>query len=120
MNGTFAEYAIGHGDYVGVIPPEVSFVDAAPILCAGLTTYKGLKETGTQAGQWVVISGVGGLGHVAVQYAKAMGFTLRLWMWAVKKCCWQRSLARRSQSTSRRKIRKQRFTVRLAARTACW
>ena len=74
MNGTFAEYAIGHGDYVGVIPPEVSFVDAAPILCAGLTTYKGLKETGTQAGQWVVISGVGGLGHVAVQYAKAMGF----------------------------------------------
>jgi alcohol dehydrogenase, propanol-preferring len=74
MNGTFAEYAIGHGDYVAVIPPEVSFVDAAPILCAGLTTYKGLKETGTQAGQWVVISGVGGLGHVAVQYARAMGF----------------------------------------------
>jgi alcohol dehydrogenase, propanol-preferring len=74
MNGTFAEYAIGHGDYVAVIPPEVPLLDAAPILCAGLTTFKGLKETTTQAGQWVVISGIGGLGHVAVQYAKAMGF----------------------------------------------
>jgi propanol-preferring alcohol dehydrogenase len=45
----------------------------APILCAGVTTYKGLKETEARPGQWVVISGVGGLGHVAVQYAKAMG-----------------------------------------------
>ena len=45
----------------------------APILCAGVTTYKGLKETEVRPGQWVVISGIGGLGHVAVQYAKAMG-----------------------------------------------
>jgi propanol-preferring alcohol dehydrogenase len=45
----------------------------APILCAGVTTYKGLKETDTKPGNWVVIVGVGGLGHVAVQYAKAMG-----------------------------------------------
>ncbi len=49
-------------------------MDAAPILCAGLTTYKGLKQTKTQAGEWVVVSGIGGLGHVAVQYARAMGF----------------------------------------------
>jgi propanol-preferring alcohol dehydrogenase len=48
-------------------------VDAAPILCAGVTTYKGLKVTGARPGEWVVISGVGGLGHVAIQYAKAMG-----------------------------------------------
>jgi len=45
----------------------------APILCAGVTTYKGLKETEARPGEWVAISGVGGLGHVAVQYAKAMG-----------------------------------------------
>ena len=45
----------------------------APILCAGVTTYKGLKETEAKPGEWVVISGVGGLGHVAIQYAKAMG-----------------------------------------------
>ena len=48
-------------------------MDAAPILCAGVTTYKGLKKTDTRPGEWVVISGVGGLGHVAIQYAKAMG-----------------------------------------------
>ena len=44
-----------------------------PILCAGVTTYKGLKETEARPGEWVVISGVGGLGHIAIQYAKAMG-----------------------------------------------
>ena len=45
----------------------------APILCAGVTVYKGLKVTDTRPGQWVAISGIGGLGHIAVQYARAMG-----------------------------------------------
>jgi alcohol dehydrogenase, propanol-preferring len=73
VNGSFAQYAIGAADYLGRIPKKLSFVDAAPILCAGITTYKGLKETATRPGEWVVISGVGGLGHIAIQYAKAMG-----------------------------------------------
>jgi alcohol dehydrogenase, propanol-preferring len=73
VNGSFAQYALGQADYLGRIPKNLSFVDAAPILCAGVTTYKGLKMTDTKPGEWVVISGVGGLGHVAVQYAKAMG-----------------------------------------------
>ena len=73
VNGSFAQYAVAEADYLGRIPSNLSFVDAAPILCAGVTTYKGLKETDTRPGEWVVISGVGGLGHVAVQYAKAMG-----------------------------------------------
>jgi propanol-preferring alcohol dehydrogenase len=73
VNGSFAQYAVAQADYLGRIPKSLSFVDAAPILCAGVTTYKGLKETNTRPGEWVVISGVGGLGHVAVQYAKAMG-----------------------------------------------
>lgn len=51
----------------------MDFAAIAPILCAGVTTYKGLKETEARPGEWVVISGVGGLGHVAIQYAKAMG-----------------------------------------------
>jgi alcohol dehydrogenase, propanol-preferring len=59
--------------YVGHIPDSLDFTEAAPILCAGVTTYKGLKETDTKPGDWVVIVGVGGLGHVAVQYATAMG-----------------------------------------------
>ena len=73
VNGSFAEYALAQADYVARIPEQLSFVDAGPILCAGVTTYKGLKETEARPGEWVVISGVGGLGHVAIQYAKAMG-----------------------------------------------
>jgi propanol-preferring alcohol dehydrogenase len=73
VDGSFAQYALGQADYLGRIPKNLSFVDAAPILCAGVTTYKGLKMTEARPGEWVVISGVGGLGHVAIQYAKAMG-----------------------------------------------
>ncbi len=73
VDGSFAEYALAQADFVGRLPDKLSFTDAAPILCAGVTTYKGLKETQTRPGDWVVISGAGGLGHVAIQYAKAMG-----------------------------------------------
>lgn len=73
VNGSFAQYALAQADYLGRIPENLSFVDAAPILCAGVTTYKGLKETEARPGEWVVISGIGGLGHVAIQYARAMG-----------------------------------------------
>lgn len=73
VNGSFAEFALAQADYVGRIPDDLPFIDAAPILCAGVTTYKGLKETEAKPGQWVVISGTGGLGHVAIQYARAMG-----------------------------------------------
>lgn len=51
----------------------MDYFQVAPILCAGVTTYKGLRETEARPGEWVAISGVGGLGHVAIQYAKAMG-----------------------------------------------
>ena len=74
VNGTYAEYALASAPYVSHLPPDPDFAALAPILCAGVTTYKGLKETEARPGEWVVISGVGGLGHVAVQYAKAMGF----------------------------------------------
>ena len=73
VNGSFAEFALGDADYLGRLPDKLSFIDAAPILCTGVTTYKGLKQTQARPGEWVVISGVGGLGHIAVQYAKAMG-----------------------------------------------
>ncbi|PZT99132.1 alcohol dehydrogenase AdhP [Brevundimonas sp.] len=76
VNGGFAEYAIADPNYVGHLPANVSFNDIAPILCAGVTVYKGLKMTETKPGDWVVISGIGGLGHVAVQYAKAMGMNV--------------------------------------------
>jgi len=76
VDGSFAQYAVAKADYLGLLPDNVSFVDAAPILCAGVTSYKGLLEADIRAGEWVVISGAGGLGHVAIQYAKAMGLNV--------------------------------------------
>jgi len=73
VNGSFAEYAIGSAAYVARLPERVDFAAMAPILCAGVTTYKGIKETEARPGEWIAISGIGGLGHVAIQYARAMG-----------------------------------------------
>jgi propanol-preferring alcohol dehydrogenase len=73
VNGGFAEYVIASAAFAARLPAGVDFAAIGPILCAGVTTYKGLKETEAKPGEWVVISGVGGLGHIAIQYAKAMG-----------------------------------------------
>lgn len=73
VNGTFAQYGLADPDFVGRLPDNLDFGPAAPVLCAGVTVYKGLKEAEVKPGEWVVISGIGGLGHMAVQYAKAMG-----------------------------------------------
>ena len=74
VNGGYAEYVLADPGYVGRLPDNVGFTEIAPILCAGVTVYKGLKELDCKPGDWVAISGIGGLGHCAVQYAKAMGF----------------------------------------------
>ncbi len=73
VNGGYAEYVLADANYVGRLPDNLEWGPAAPVLCAGVTVYKGLKETEAKPGQWVAISGIGGLGHMAVQYAKAMG-----------------------------------------------
>ena len=72
-NGGFAEYILADPNYVAHIPVRLSATEAAPIICAGITTYKGIKETAARPGEWIAISGAGGLGHLAIQYAKAMG-----------------------------------------------
>lgn len=74
VDGGFAEYVLADSRYVAHFPANINFTEMAPIICAGVTVYKGLKETDAKAGEWVAISGIGGLGHLAVQYAKAMGF----------------------------------------------
>lgn len=76
VNGSFAEYVLADPNYVGHLPNNVSFFDIAPVLCAGVTVYKGLKVTDTKPGDWIVVSGIGGLGHMAVQYARAMGLNV--------------------------------------------
>lgn len=73
VDGGYAEYVAADAAYVGRLPDGLEFGPAAPVLCAGVTVYKGLKETEARPGQWVAVSGIGGLGHMAVQYAKAMG-----------------------------------------------
>ena len=73
VNGGFAEYVLADPAYVGHLPKGLDFGAAAPVLCSGVTVYKGLKETEVRPGEGGAISGIGGLGHMAVQYAKAMG-----------------------------------------------
>ncbi|HEY4175473.1 MAG TPA: alcohol dehydrogenase AdhP [Kofleriaceae bacterium] len=73
VNGTFAEYALADAAYLARLPANLDFASVAPILCAGVTTYKGIKETEARPGEWIAISGIGGLGHIAIQYARAMG-----------------------------------------------
>jgi propanol-preferring alcohol dehydrogenase len=72
-NGGFAEYILADPNYVAHIPAGLDSEQAAPLICAGITSYKGIKETQAKTGEWIVISGVGGLGHLAIQYAKIMG-----------------------------------------------
>lgn len=73
VDGGFAEYVIADARYVAHFPANINFIQMAPIICAGVTVYKGIKETEAKPGEWIAISGIGGLGHLAVQYAKAMG-----------------------------------------------
>jgi propanol-preferring alcohol dehydrogenase len=73
VDGSFGEYMLVDAKFAAIIPDGADLVEVAPVLCAGVTVYKGLKMTEAKPGQWVVISGIGGLGHIAVQYAKAMG-----------------------------------------------
>jgi propanol-preferring alcohol dehydrogenase len=71
--GGYAEYMVAPAAFVGRLPEGTDPYAMAPILCAGVTTYRGLKRTGARPGQWVAVVGIGGLGHIAIQYARAMG-----------------------------------------------
>jgi propanol-preferring alcohol dehydrogenase len=74
VNGTFQQYCIAKAAHVSPIPKHLPLDEVAPVLCAGITVYKGLKESGAHPGQVVAIVGAGGgLGALAQQYARAMG-----------------------------------------------
>ncbi|MGZ4476531.1 MAG: alcohol dehydrogenase AdhP [Nocardioides sp.] len=73
IDGAFAEYAVADADYVVPVPDGVTSFDAAPLTCAGLTTYKAIKVAHVTPGERVAVFGVGGLGHLAVQYARLVG-----------------------------------------------
>lgn len=73
INGGFAEYTVGYARHVVVVPDGVDPADAAPLTCAGVTTYKAVKESGARSSDLVAIVGAGGLGHMALQYARITG-----------------------------------------------
>jgi propanol-preferring alcohol dehydrogenase len=73
MDGGWSDYALGHGDYVGRVPEGIDPFEAAPLTCAGVTTYKAVKVSGARSSDLVAIFGVGGLGHLALQYARIAG-----------------------------------------------
>ena len=73
-DGGYAEAMVAPADALALIPSELSAVEAAPLLCAGVTTYNALRESGARPGDLVAILGIGGLGHLGVQFAAKMGF----------------------------------------------
>lgn len=73
-DGGYAEYMLAPLEALARIPDDLSYLDAAPLLCAGITTFNALRHSGARAGELVAIHGIGGLGHLGVQYAARMGF----------------------------------------------
>jgi len=76
IDGGFAEYAVADADYVVPVPDGVAPQDAAPLTCAGVTTYKAIKVAHIRPSERVAVFGIGGLGHLAVQYARLVGGTV--------------------------------------------
>ena len=76
IDGAYAEYALAFANYVVQVPKHVNSLEAAPLACAGVTTYKAVKMSGARSSDLVAIFGIGGLGHLAVQYAKIAGATV--------------------------------------------
>jgi len=74
FDGGYAEYVIAPAEAVAAIPDGLNAEDAAPLLCAGITTFNALRHAGATPGQTVAVQGIGGLGHLGVQYARQMGF----------------------------------------------
>lgn len=73
-DGGYGEYVIAPANVLAAIPDELSFAEAAPLLCAGITTYNALRHSRARAGDVVAVLGIGGLGHLGVQFAAKMGF----------------------------------------------
>jgi D-arabinose 1-dehydrogenase-like Zn-dependent alcohol dehydrogenase len=73
-DGGYQEYMIAPAESVAAIPDDLSSADAAPLLCAGITVYNALRNSGARAGDLVAVQGIGGLGHLGIQYARQMGF----------------------------------------------
>ena len=77
-DGGYADYMIAPSSALALIPEHLSAVEAAPLMCAGITTYNALRNSGARIGDAVAILGIGGLGHLGIQFAAKMGFAFEL------------------------------------------
>src|ERR1700676_4291921 len=73
-DGGFAQYMIARHEAVALLPAEIDWAEAGPLMCAGITTFNSLRNSGARSGDLVAVLGIGGLGHLGVQYAAKMGF----------------------------------------------
>src|SRR3982750_283912 len=74
FDGGYAEYMVAPAEALALVPNELSSIDGAPLMCAGVTTFNALRNSGARGGDVVAVLGIGGLGHLGVQYAARMGF----------------------------------------------
>ncbi len=106
-DGGYADYMIAQSSAVARVPKELSEIEAAPLLCAGVTTFNALRHSGAGPGDVVAILGLGGLGHLGVQYAAKMGFkTVAIARGKDKEPLARQDWARRTISIARLRIRR--------------
>jgi D-arabinose 1-dehydrogenase-like Zn-dependent alcohol dehydrogenase len=74
LDGGYGEYMLSRAEAVAALPDDMSAADAAPLLCAGITVFNALRNSGAGVGELVAVQGIGGLGHLGIQYARQMGF----------------------------------------------
>ena len=94
VDGGYAEVMIAEARAISSVPDELTSAEAAPLLCAGITTYNALRNACLRGGELVAVQGVGGLGHLGIQYARHMGF----------RKSWRKTWARTSTSILRPKM----------------
>src|SRR5262245_41838100 len=73
-DGGYADYLIAHASALALVPDELTHIEAAPLMCAGITTFNALRHSGARPGDLVAVHGIGGLGHLGVQFAAKMGY----------------------------------------------
>lgn len=93
-DGGYAEYMISPAEAVAAMPEELPAAEAAPLLCAGITVFNALRHSGAVPGDLVAIQGIGGLGHLAIQYANRMGFAVAALARGKRRKLWQGNSAR--------------------------
>ena len=99
MDGSYAEYAVAFASHVVKVPDGVTSLDAAPLTCAGVTTYKALKVAHPQPGETAMVVGIGGLGHLGLQYARVFGSRPSRSTSRTRSCSWPRTSAPTTWST---------------------